>query len=464
MSVSTTTTYETAGNFTFDSSLIEIVGNDAQLKSQISANETFYCDYTSSIDAIRSGGSATGTAGGSADVSGGKLDLNYNDVRYVSYVTTSNFDFVAGTIRWKYTPNYSGSPSANRYFFYMFGAGNINTIAMWHKTDGTINWTILDSSAVSKIAGNVAAWSPTLGQEYELELNIDSAGGSTWFAVDGIQLGSTDTTVFTRTSSVTTITVGTNNILNMTSNASFDDLQVFNSVQHTPQDFSSEVPRNITVYPTTAATILTNASFGATGLISAADVTTLSGSDMVKWTVYYEGVDHYLSGGVLAVSDGTYAQSNTAAELEAAMPLDIAPDGSVQMRAYLFSADGSTTPALTSNTMGYNFFTAMNTLNECSIWGYVYDNDTAVEGATIRFKGKSIQDVSGNWISIDREVRSNSTGYFMISLAETATSGVKLETTISFVNSRNKLEKETFDIIVPNSASSPLDDAKDLAL
>lgn len=472
MSLTNITTYTDAGDFTFDSALVEISGSKAQLVDTIPTNATFGANYTADENGIWGDGTLTATLNGNASVSGGELDLIYvdTDTTNVEIVATSKINASKGSIDFVYIPNYTGAPANDQKIIQFDDTdGSFNNLFQFFHTTAN-NWVIAAYTSAGSVSMNNVTFgslSLTSGQRYDISINWDFTPSSEAHRVfiDGTQSGSTDTTASSRSNDITTVTflrVGGHEA-GRRSNFKIDDLTIYKEVAHT----ANHAPSDYTVvdqYSKANPTILTNSATGATGLLSISNVVTTAGSDAVKWTIFYGGVDHYLSGGVLVVSDGTYAQSNTAAELEAAMPLDIDPDGSIQMKGHLHSDDGTTTPDITSVTFEYNFFSSMVSLGQCVVWGYVYDNTTAVEGAKISFKANSVQDVGGNWVEIDTEVKSNSAGYFSATLAETATSSTKVKAEISFTNSNNKAVSRKFDIIVPNQSSSPLDDAKDLAL
>ena len=153
-SFSTTIDYNNASNFIYNSSLVEIT-TDAHLILQPNAGQTFNQPFTSSVgftfDAAKTefvagklqqkdlkdaawiswatytnsidlscgpvGSVLTGTGVGGAAISGNRLDLAHNDVRYVTYDANLNADMQdVGAIKFKVTPNYSGSPDSNQYF------------------------------------------------------------------------------------------------------------------------------------------------------------------------------------------------------------------------------------------------------------------------------------------------------------------------------------------------------------
>ncbi len=144
MSLSTTINYNVSGDFTFDSSKVEFTGSLAQLKLQqaaLSFNETFDSDTGFTYDSSKAeftGGlvqqldtrptnsifgatystdedlswanfaTLTAILNGTPTVSGGKLVCTGS--QGVSYDQMNLSNNGVGTVKFKYTPNYSGGP------------------------------------------------------------------------------------------------------------------------------------------------------------------------------------------------------------------------------------------------------------------------------------------------------------------------------------------------------------------
>lgn len=130
-----------------------------------------------------------------------------------------------------------------------------------------------------------------------------------------------------------------------------------------------------TTYYQDNPTIIANAALNSDSLDGFAEVKSASGSDEVKYTLAVGGVDKWWDGAAWANSAGTYAEANTAAEIEAnKAALDLSAGVTLKAKAFLHSNDGSTTPTLTSNTITYNYFGPSPTaLSKCTVWGYVID-------------------------------------------------------------------------------------------
>lgn len=263
--------FTTPGNYTYNGSDIEVTSGVAQLKSQIAADMTFYANYDSNIDGTWGDGDLTGSAIGGAAVSGGKLDLSFNDARYVDYDADLNADSqVTGCVRFLVTPNYTGSPASTQIFTCQCQAsGNTNNLVqIQHQATGPIRFAIFDSTGVTIVAYNAATWSPTSGVEYEIEFNFDLTPSSEAHRIfiDGVLQGSVQTQAGTRSSSIGLLRVGNNANVSVTANFKIDDLIIFDAVQHTAgYTPGASIPQ--TKYLETDPTITNNTGFAFTSAL-----------------------------------------------------------------------------------------------------------------------------------------------------------------------------------------------------
>src|SRR5690606_17237049 len=76
-----------------------------------------------------------------------------------------------------------------------------------------------------------AAWNPTAGTTYEIELVLDTQNGVCRLFIDGVLHGTLGST-FTRSNTATRLYVGSNAVYTPC-DASFEDLIFFSNVQHT---------------------------------------------------------------------------------------------------------------------------------------------------------------------------------------------------------------------------------------
>jgi hypothetical protein len=123
-----------------------------------------------------------------------KMTLSAN--RHVNY-SAKNIASLLGplSLRCKYTPLYSGTPSANQI---IFSSGTVGSdLNLWyfkHGGDGKLALYVLDSAGTAAIIDvtSTSAWSPVADTEYELEFDCDVShdGYLVFIFVDGTTVGS----------------------------------------------------------------------------------------------------------------------------------------------------------------------------------------------------------------------------------------------------------------------------------
>lgn len=200
-------------------------------------NTSFGANYNYNIDANFSDGISTGTPTGGANVSGGELDLAYNDVRYVDYdgIDNANKMIQKGTIKFKITPNYTGFPPLTKYLIAITKAANdtTNNILIRHNSDGTLVVDIKDKNNVSITYTSVGLWFPTIATQYEFALCFDLDIGTTRLFITGTQKGSDISTSGERDSNIGLIRVGSDINGTALSNMKIDDLILYDVVLYT---------------------------------------------------------------------------------------------------------------------------------------------------------------------------------------------------------------------------------------
>ena len=335
--------YVTSSDFTFDSDLVEFTGSNATLKLQSGSAQTFNQGFSSSSGftfdsdktAITGGslsqlggglaganystdadfnwgsGTLTATLGASATVSGGKLDLTAG---YVEYVGTGKINADHGTIKFKYTPDYSDDPPGiTTMFNYQRASGDSdNRLWIYHDTSGNI---LMDSKAFNGL--NITAsttfvtnWQPVADTEYEIAVvwDFSSASGHKIF-IDGVLSGTIDATG-TRDDDLTSIAflqMGRAETFN-SFNHSVDDLVIFDTLEYS----TTYTPGYAVGDNQYSSDLISLPQFSA-----AADVTAWGAftPSSVTGSLNYILNDQYHNGSAWVASDGSLAQSNTAAEV-----------------------------------------------------------------------------------------------------------------------------------------------------
>lgn len=454
MAFTQTIPYTTSGNYTFDSDKVEVTGGNAQLKDQRPTNATFHANYTT--DATGNWGTGTLTATlTNATVESGRLNLkDAGTAKEAKYVGTNKLNPLKGTIRLTYIPNYTGNPAANKRVFDIKETGT-NNDRMYLTHLPTSGWGITvynNSGGVTHNNAGLGSTTVTAGVSYELELNYDFTSGSEAIRlfVDGVQSGSTNTDASVRTDDITgidEILFGHPSTATHTDHE-LDDIILFSSVQHT-SNYTSGQSIPATVYVTDNPTAQTNATVTTDGLSAFTETSTKAGSDEIKYVIVQGGVDKYWTGTAWATSDGTYAQANTATEINTnAATLAFAIGATITIKAFLHSDDGSTRPQLDENTFDYDFFSSEPAaINETPIYFYVDDlslDDVTAGTFTVSAPNSFFH---GNRVfpkGIVETATVGSSGYVEVKIIETTSINQKLNFKLSYTDSESNTAVITF--------------------
>ncbi len=141
------------------------------------------------------------------------------------------------------------------------------------------------------------------------------------------------------------------------------------------------------IYPTLGGTIESNSTFAAQELLTFAAALAESGSDSVTFGLVVNNQLMYWNGSAWANSNGTLAQTNTAAVINTNAPTLLSVNSNVAVFALLISGTGSTTPSLTTMTVQYTFGSIEPTVPATTIvFGFLRDvMSNPIVGATINF-------------------------------------------------------------------------------
>jgi len=460
MAFTQTIPYTTASNYTFDSALIEVTGGFAQLKDQRPANATIYMEYDSTINGNWGDGTLTGTAVGGAAIASNKLNLKGGTVKNVTYDATSNANSAqVGTVRFSYTPNYTGNPAARRGLFVIKDTStSANNISLQHATNGNINLNIRSSADTNITASSFGLFSSVAGTKVEMELNWDLTAGATRLFIDGVQQGSTVVATGTRSTSADFLAIG-RDLDNEASDAEYEDVIIFSTVQHTA-NYTSGVALPSTIFSKANPSILSNASVTTDSLLTFTETKVVVGSDDIQYSLNIGGSDEYFDGAAWVSSDGTFAQSNTAAVINTNITSRAFTTGqAVKIRAYLHGDDGTTQPKLDQTVFTYDFFAAEEAdIAQTPIFVYLDDLQLIdVTNATLTVSTK-ISFFHGERLIPSGHISTqaaNSEGYIEIPIIETTSVNKKLTFSLSYTadDSTTKIIKFK-DALVPNDPTN----------
>lgn len=347
--------------FTESGSDTDFSGASAALSTLTApADEIFYASFSSSLNAERSDGSSTGVSG-SATITGGKLDMTgYVSTEHLKYTSTAGalVPVQTGCFECRLTPNWTGNPAENQYIFEMARAagGGPDRIRLFYDTSGNWRLTINNSGGFLTIDETIADTGRfTSGTEVHISLNFDVTNGVTELYIDGAKVGSTIATTMTRSgSTVDTLILGSSIPASGSNDPNFfmRDFRIHDAVQRTA---AFTAPTYGYLYPVAAGKVAYNTSVEAVGMQGLTETITTPGTTSVQYTMTIEGVEYYVPAGVWTVSDGTQAQSSTAAEFNTAAATFPAGVDEVitTISAFLLSSDGLNTPTITTLVLDY---------------------------------------------------------------------------------------------------------------
>lgn len=429
--------YITAGNFTFDSSLIEFPGTKAQLKDLRPANALFHSKFEGD-DANWGSGSLTGTLIGDGVVEDGVLKAVGDpapgtDAAAIQFVGTGNFPTGnKGCVRFEFTPSYSGSRTS-----YLFSASlasnNIAGLVRIFQIGLLIRWDFYDSAGVSvKTVQTGNDFNPVAGTKYEIELNWDADIGEYRLFINGVNINGLQTSAGSHTLGArANMRLGDNYLVTPVAspNGTFDNLVIFDTPQHTsgasytpfqtiPYQFSKDGPSIINNSGVTADKL--------DDLVQDLPAANPAGTD-VLYIVNINGQDKYWDGDSLEDSDGTPAQANTLATILAnKSAYDVITGATYKIKVLLISDDGSGQAEIEQVTLSYNFFNTQAQPPTCTVWGFVRDVEgLGVEGVNVTFSlkksvAKQYREAASAIIAKDKTVQTNSQGRFELDLVRTS--------------------------------------------
>lgn len=144
------------------------------------------------------------------------------------------------------------------------------------------------------------------------------------------------------------------------------------------------VPGAATAYPTDNPTIETKLKQKFTELLSFASTVSLTGLDDVRYSLVVNGTDKWWNGSIWTDSTG-FSETNSIAEVVSNITsLTVSNITEIDLKRYLHSEDGSTTPELDLDQIEFNYIPEGVELNTATITGNVFDIDGTTSDLTIQ--------------------------------------------------------------------------------
>ncbi len=394
MAITVTLPFDTPSNYTLDG--VEVAAGEASLVNLRPADVKFNADYSADEDADIFDTDGTGTLLNGATVAGSDLDLRGAIVgrrcQYVGDEPAAALQEQAA-IRFRVRTNYSGTPVADRWLFGLGEAvGNVNAMGMYHRAGGgqpdKIVFQLFDDAGVS-LHGSAtpAAWTPVADQEYEWEINYDITAGVLRIFLDGV-LFYENLAIGTGTRSAAAparFSLGTSKSLAEAPDYRIGCFAMFDAVQHTAAYTINAIGTECIPPDFDTGTLITVANWAAQALNTFAATVDEAGGT-VRFGVQLDDVLMWWDGVAWAASDGTFAELNTAADINTNVPTLVTPPAqSIRMFARLTSTDGTAEPTLDEISFAYDFGSLVPPASPlCEVYGFVRDmGGVAVENVTI---------------------------------------------------------------------------------
>ena len=343
--------------FTYDSSLAGFSGGILSQTSKRPANATFGATFTSSINASW-GDSASllpVSTVGSPVISGGYIDLSTG--KNAIYDVGNCYAPLIGAIKFKLKPAYSGTPASIQQFFYMSKPDTtqlLDGLVLQHETTGNLTITAYSQFGAGIGTDFFGTFSPTAGQEYEIELNWDYSTGAQRLFIDGVQKGST----VTRTGNRGGLSATSELRIGGTSAADFAiaDLVLFSAIQHTA-GYTPGYALEETDYRESTATLPTFV-YGGLGNIQAFISVGITGAGTP--VNHYTVNGKYWDGGAWVVSDGSWFQGNSLTVLNAHIGSLAVSDSVIMQVVFPSSNSKAQIDELSFNYTGQAYFTGQS--------------------------------------------------------------------------------------------------------
>lgn len=301
--------------FVYDNAKAEFVGGVIRQSDQTPADMQLVAKYASVVDATWSKiGGGTAVLNGAPTIVAGQLVCN--GAQGVRYQTTANL-FTQGAIKFKYIPAYSGPPAQNENVVSIeqrTGAGG-NRLLLTHSPSGDNFRITLTSGASNNIYTAVTIGASNLnlqsGTAYELELNWDSVTGTIRLFIDGVVDGTLSPGAWSFNSEAMDLVAGASTNIYNSALASFDDVALFNVVQHTG-NYTPGYTLLDFIYAESTAT-LPVFTYSGPGLLRPASPPTSTETGTPRYIIQ----NKYWDGAAWSDSDGTYAQATSKADIVA---------------------------------------------------------------------------------------------------------------------------------------------------
>ena len=424
--------YEDTVNYNFSTAFVSFSSSLSNVRLLNKADEyktnnnaDFFADF-SSTSSINWGQSTNTdiTLYNGADISSGILDLTGSTDAYADINSDNLTAFNQGTVRILWTPDYTGNPAANQYFFAqnpVAGNGNKNKLEIYHSKTDVFTLRIYNNANSVIVLQNLETFAVSSGVTYELELNYDIPNNQYHWFRDGAYITTKAQTAGSRSTSSTdysSLRFGYNSNDNT---FTVGAIVQYNTMQHSTADYTPDWS-NIPILSYSTEQLIAGTPGAATiGFCNFQASYTNSTTDNVKFQMVKDSVPFYWNGSSWAASDGSYAQSSFSSDISTNIPTFSTERKTTKINAVLYS-EGNTTPVL--DYAGFCYYAGGETeddVNICTVQSFIKQitNDDCTNEVKVRLvpaivKYKNHITVCSQWHTV-----TPSSGVYSINLIET---------------------------------------------
>lgn len=453
MSSVLTTNYDDPIQLAFDSGIFEII-TSAKQKKRVFPNELLFNDFHAGSDLFRFTGTKTATLSGGASVVDGNLSIPAGGVAEYNGDNLLSTNKIGVEIQ--IIPGFTGNGTGVNYFYTEATAfSSVLLVTITANGSGTTVISVYNSSG-TLIFNHGILESFTAGVPVTYGIHCDFTGGDNKLFHNGeIVLSNALTATFT----------GIPAFVRMggpqTSSTSADpfsvgyikrDSEPFRTAAHAIDLFYTDFYVNSPIISRASSINLDSISDISIAMNTTVNTDILFRVEFGSDIYWHDGTDW-------VISDGSDAQSNSKAEIEANISsLDVSIGDSFDLLA-IFKTNGWETAELISFTLTYDEFFIKLDYPTCKLYGYILDNGSPVSGATVKIYSAVPFYINGNAISVNELISTNSKGYFEIDVPQTA----QLIYEERWIDAKNKKQTDAGELLIPASSSSELEDARVVA-
>lgn len=318
------------------------------------------------LNGVQQGATDTNTGARSSNIGFAQMGTNYTTSQHAPNFYVKNFIVFTAV---QHTANYT--------------SGQAISSTIYPVSNPTIAFTAQaltvddDFDQFTSLTGTIVA-----GGSDAIQFVVSTDGGTTFQYWNGTAWAASSG--YAESNPVATISA---NLMSLTVTDSFLLKGYIHSGDGSTTPNVSNVVLSYDDFTYTSGSLSTNSGFTAQQLLAMTAVISASGGNTVTFALIVNGTKMYWNGSAWAASDGTFAQTNSLATIQANMGTLLSVNSTVRIYAFLASSGNQTTPTLGQMTVTYSFGAIENTPPPtCIVEGFVRDiQSLPVAGAVVTF-------------------------------------------------------------------------------